>query len=102
AKQAEDPRGWSERGLADSINELLARPGQRPAAGPLSPGAILAGALLRRGDANWDGLVSAAELIELSRQFHREANPASDRPIDESQIAEGILNLVTKPRPIRR
>lgn len=101
-KESDDPRGWSEQKLAEGINELLARPGQRPAAGPLSPGTILAGALLRRGDTNRDGFVSAAELIELARQFHREANSTSDRPIDESQIAEGILNFVTKPRPIRR
>ena len=101
-KRGEGPRGWSETRLAELINELLARPGQRPAAGPLSPGTILAGALVRQADLNYDGHLSASEFREFARRFNPPADAAANKKWDDAQIAEAILQFVTKPRPPRR
>lgn len=93
-----DPRGWSEAAIAQIINELLAPPGQRPPAGPLSPGTILAGAIVRQADANFDGIVSEQELLATARMFYTVADASGERKLTDGQISDGILSFVTKPR----
>jgi hypothetical protein len=93
-----DPRGWTEAELARVINELVAEPGKRPPAGPFSPGPILAGSIVRRADRNFDGFVSKPELLETVRLFYAEADVTRTGRLTDAQLADGILNFVSRPR----
>jgi enterochelin esterase family protein len=97
--------GWQRRGLAPTIldnlyadkklapmivvmpNGSMQPPG---AAGGFSLGPVLAGAILRRADANKDGKVTEEEFVAAARQLFNECDRDKKGTLDEKQLADGL------------
>jgi enterochelin esterase-like enzyme len=65
--------------------------------GRFSPGTFLAGALVKRADADKDGKVTEAELVAAVKQLFKEWDKDNKGALDEKQIADGINRLVMRP-----
>src|SRR5262245_16930314 len=107
----DDETGWTRRGAADVIldnlyadkklapmivvmpNGFARRPG-----GP-GPGTALAGALMKRADADKDGKVSLDEFRAAAEALFKEIDKDQAGKIDEQQLAEGLNRLVPAPAP---
>jgi enterochelin esterase-like enzyme len=96
--------GWTKRGSAAVILDnlhadkkivpmIVVMPNGSPGGG-FGMGNLLAGAIVRRADANKDGKVSAEEFLAAAKQFFQECDKDKKGAVNEQQIAEGINRLL--------
>jgi spore coat protein CotH len=64
--------------------------------GGFGPGTFLAGAVIRRADADKDGKVTLDELVAAAEALFKEADKNKDGKLDEKELGEAI-NLLTPP-----
>jgi enterochelin esterase family protein len=97
---------WTRPGAADVILDNLAADkkvapmivvmpnGSLGQPGRFSPGAFLAGAVVRAADADKDGKVTLDEMVAAAKQFYKECDKEGKGAVDEKQIADGINRLM--------
>jgi enterochelin esterase-like enzyme len=108
----DDQTGWTTKGAAaDILDNLYADkkiapmivvmpfgyalpPGTRPSFGP---GTAVAGALVRRADADKNGKVTEEEWLAAMKALFKECDKDGKGVVDERQIADGINRLVGTP-----
>jgi enterochelin esterase-like enzyme len=99
----DDEAGWSTRGAANVIlDNLLAdrkiapmivvMPNGSPQ-GP-RPGTVLAGAIMKRADADRDGVVSREEFLAAAEALYKEIDAGK---VDEKRLADGLNRLMPAP-----
>ncbi|HZY90042.1 MAG TPA: CotH kinase family protein, partial [Gemmataceae bacterium] len=85
------------KALAEGLNRLFPRPpGVGPPAG-FGPGTFLAGAVLKRADADKDGKVSLDELVAAAEALFKECDKEKKGRLDEKGVAAGINLLFPAP-----
>jgi enterochelin esterase-like enzyme len=100
----DDETGWQKKGSADVIlDNLLADNKIVPMIVVLpygyarsladGPGAALAGAILKRADADKDGKVTLDEFLAAARQLYQECDKDQKGALDEKQLALAINRL---------
>jgi enterochelin esterase-like enzyme len=105
----DDESGWQRRGKADVIlDNLLAdkkivpmivvMPNGYARAIDDGPGALLAGAIVKRADADKDGKVTLDEFVAAARQLFEECDKDRKGTLDEKQLARAI-NLLAAAQP---
>lgn len=89
-----------EAQIAAGINAIVPRPKGFPAppAGGFGMGALMAGSILKRADANKDGKVSLEEFVNAAEALFKEADKEKKGHLEESGLAAG-LNLLFAPPP---
>jgi enterochelin esterase-like enzyme len=102
----DDENGWTKKGSAAAIlDNLYADKKLAPmivvmpngSTRPTGPGAAVAGAFLRRADADKDGKVTEEEWVAAAKAFFKECDKDGKGTLDEKQIADGINRLVQPP-----
>ena len=106
----DDETGWTKKGAAVAILDNLyadkkivpmvvvmpfgyALPPGSPT-GFGGPGTVVAGAFVRRADADKDGKVTEEEWVAAARAFFKECDKDGKGTLDERQIADGINRMV--------
>ena len=95
--------GWSRKGAADVIlDNLLADKKIVPmivvmpngsAQGP-RPGTVLAGTIMKRADADGNGVMSREEFLAAAEALYKEIDTGK---LDEKQLAAGLNRLIPSP-----
>jgi enterochelin esterase-like enzyme len=99
----DDEAGWNMKGAANVIlDNLLAdekivpmivvMPNGSPQ-GP-RPGTVLAGTIMKRADADEDGVVSREEFVAAAEALYKEIDTGK---VDEKQLANGLNRLMPAP-----
>src|SRR5262249_35564926 len=103
-----DETNWTRGGRADVILDnlyadkklvpmIVVMPnGSVP---PPGPGAPLATALMKRGDADKDGKLTLEEFLAVAKEIFKEADKDNKGTLDEKQLAAAINQLVPAQRP---
>jgi spore coat protein CotH len=88
-----------EKALAAGLNRLFPAPpgGRGGPRGGFGPGTFLAGAILRRADADKDGRVTLDELVAAAEALFRECDKDNKGKLDEPAVAAGINRLFPPP-----
>jgi enterochelin esterase-like enzyme len=97
--------GWTRRGSAAVILDnlyadkkavpmIVVMPNGSPGGPGFGAGAALAGALVKRADADKDGKVTLDEFLAAARQLFKECDKGGKGAVDERQLAEGINRLL--------
>jgi spore coat protein H len=97
-----DKRGKiDEKQLAEGIGRLFPAPpgGGPPGGGPagFGPGAMLAGEIVKRADADKDGKVTVEKLVAAAESLFKEADKDGKGKLDEAALAAGINRLFPPP-----
>lgn len=109
----DDETGWTKKGAAASILDNLyadkkiapmvvvmpfgyALPPGSPT-GFGGPGTAVAGAFVKRADADKNGKVTEEEWVAAARAFFKECDKDGKGTLDERQIADGINRMVRTP-----
>ncbi len=105
----DDENGWTKRGSAGVILDnlyadkklvplivVMPNGSTRPfgPGGGFGPGSTLAGALVKRADANKDGKVTEEELLAAVKEIYKELDKDQKGSLTEKQIADGINRLM--------
>ncbi len=97
-----------EKAIAEGLNRLFPAPpgfgppgggpGPRPGGpGGFGPGTFLAGAIMKRADANKHGQVTLDEFVAAAEALFREADQGKLGALDERALAAGIGRLFPQP-----
>jgi enterochelin esterase-like enzyme len=103
----DDDTGWTQKGSADVILDnlyadkklvpmIVVMPNGRPGAGA-STAAALAGALMKRADADKDGKLSREEFLAAAEALYKEIDKDNKGQVDEKQLAEAIGRALPAP-----
>jgi enterochelin esterase-like enzyme len=105
----DDETGWTKKGAADVILDnlyadkklvpmIVVMPnGFARAPGGGGSAAALAGAIMKRADANKDGKVSREEFLAAAEAIFKEIDKDKTGKVDEKQLAEAIGGLLPAP-----
>jgi enterochelin esterase-like enzyme len=109
----DDQTGWTKRGAAAAILDNLHADKKivpmvvvMPFGYPLPPGSppgfggagtAVAGAFVRRADADKNGKVTEEEWVAAARAFFKECDKDGKGELDERQIADGINRMLPRP-----
>ncbi len=91
-----------EAQLAEAINRIFPRPPGFPGGGPggqprFGPGNFLAGAIVRRADADKDGKVTLEELLAAAEKLFKEADKDKNGKLDMTELQGAVTLLMPAP-----
>jgi Ca2+-binding EF-hand superfamily protein len=92
-----------EKTLAGGVSRLLPRPPgfggfpPPPRPGGFDPGAVWAGVIVKRADADKSGKVTRDELLTAGRQLFKEWDKDKSGTLDRQEITEGLNRLAPPP-----
>jgi enterochelin esterase-like enzyme len=101
---------WTRAGAADVIldnlladKKLVPMIAVMPNGSPQNPGrqaSALAGAIMKRADADKDGKVTLEEFVAAAKELFKEADKDNKGTVDEKQLTEALVRLLPQqPQP---
>jgi enterochelin esterase-like enzyme len=104
----DDETGWHRKGSADVILDnlyadkklvpmIVVMPNGSPRRPGGGAGGTLAGAIMKKGDADKDGKLTLDEFLAAAKQIYQDADKDGKGAIDEKQLAEAINRLMPTP-----
>jgi enterochelin esterase-like enzyme len=104
----DDETGWTRRGSAAAILDnlyadkkiapmIVVMPNGSTRPFGFAAGTAVAGALVKRADADKNGKVTEEEWIAAMKEFFKECDKDGKGTLDEKQLADGINRMVGRP-----